>query len=784
MPIRSLPARSHKNSFLRSLLLKTLRKAIVCVALLALTATASPAFAASPEQVQASLGRAKDCLYRAQRPDGLWEYPGLIRDAQGGLTAIATYALLASGESPQNPRLAKAIAYLKQLKSNNVYVLGTRAQIWAYLGETREIKMLVNEDAEHLTSLIKGVGEARGLFYYPQSAPDKYDHSISQYGVLGFWALQQDGAEIGMRVWDVMDEAWRRHQSPAGGWAYVTKGGGDEGDDTISMACAGVATLFITHDYIHAAEERGCNGNVYDANIDRGMKWITDNFAHIYNGKPGRDLEAHLYTLYGVERIGVAAGYKYFGSVNWFESGADYLAGHQNSDGSWGAPNEIWGLNINNIPGTSFGILFLSNGNAPVVIDKLVYSSLPPGVGKKAAPGWWNERPRDCFNLSHWTGAQTENLLRWNIVDLRMPLSELHEAPVLFIAGSMPVAFSDADIAKLRQFVEEGGLILANADCGNKTFSDSIKTACSKIFPRYEFRELPSNHPIYTREQFRAEKWKNKPKLLGLSNGVRELVLLSPDQDPSRVWQVPYQGTIGPFGLGADIIEYAADKTSLRQKRRDWVVTADPRVRTNRSLRMARIEYDGNWDPEPGAWRRMAAINHNVDKVDLQIDVVKLGEGKLDPGVDKLATLTGTAAVRFTALQWNEIKSYAEAGGTILIDAAGGSGGFADAVDSGLHAAFGTAANSLAESIPRHDPIYPPGLGDAPMYRPFARDVVSTLTSPRLRAIKINGRTAVIFSREDLTNGLVGSDVDGVTGYTPEIATRIVGSIVLTVVGH
>ena len=52
-----------------------------------------------------------------KKPDGLWEYPpGLPREAQGGLTALATYALLASGESSQDPRLAKAISYLKQLE--------------------------------------------------------------------------------------------------------------------------------------------------------------------------------------------------------------------------------------------------------------------------------------------------------------------------------------------------------------------------------------------------------------------------------------------------------------------------------------------------------------------------------------------------------------------------------------------------------------------------------------------------------------------------------------------
>ncbi len=43
---------------------------------------------------------------------------------------------------------------------------------------------------------------------------------------------------------------------------------------------------------------------------------------------------------------------------------------------------------------------------------------------------------------------------------------------------------------------------------------------------------------------------------------------------------------------------------------------------------------------------------------------------------------------------------------------------------------------------------------------------------------------AAFFSREDLTVGLVGQDVDGIFGYTPESATSLMRNVVLYAAGR
>src|SRR5439155_11671795 len=97
---------------------------------------------------------------------------------------------------------------------------------------------------------------------------------------------------------------------------------------------------------------------------------------------------------------------------------------------------------------------------------------------------------------------------------LAAPADELSDAPILYIAGNEALHFSDEHAAKVKQFVQSGGLVLASADCAAAEFSTSFKELGKKMFPAYEFAPLPDNHPIFTNQQFLASKWKKKPTVL------------------------------------------------------------------------------------------------------------------------------------------------------------------------------------------------------------------------------------------------------------------------------
>jgi hypothetical protein len=748
---------------------RKLRLAVPLVALTLTALTVSPvasSFGATAAEVDAALERAKAYLYSKQDPNGTWEIAfdpkaNAQSPANGqytGPTAIAVYALLSAGERPSDPRLVKAIEFVRKTDTLGVYALGLRCQLWLTLPQTPENKARMKKDMEVLLRSPRTNANAQGMFNYTPDKSSAYSHSRSQYGVLGVWAAERSGQPVPETFWPLMEKAWIRNQDPSGGWTYTHPSHTDI-PVTPGMTAAGVATLFITQDYTNA--NAGCGGNVDSPAITKGMAWMASNMDKVATDQKYERAFQHA-TLYAVERIGVAAGVKYIGGVDWYQKGADWLLKRQNKDGSW-LPSGLPGGPVVN---ASFPVLFLARGRAPVVVNKLDFT--PTGASKPAA---WNQRPRDVANVVRWIGTNIERDLGWQSVDLKAPLKDLAEAPILYLSGSDELELTRDDTAKLKAFVETGGLILGHADCGKPAFATAFRKLAGKMYPTYEFRELPAESPVYS--VFPKSKWKRKPSVLSVSNGVREIIMLIPAADPGKAWQTrQYAGKEELYQLGADIVLYATNKEKLQYRGESYVATPDEKVKPTKTIDVARVKYEGNWDPEPGGWRRLAALIHNQRKIGVNVTVA---DGDL--GKAKFAHLTGTAKFVPKPAQIDALTKFVDGGGTLLIEAAGG------------NAEFALAAEALATQVAPGGKLAPLA-PDAPVfkangvtdfsYRAYARiNGVGTSNVPRLQAIDVKGRPAVIVSRDDLSAGLLGPEMDGVIGYEPDTAVNLMTAMVL-----
>jgi hypothetical protein len=768
-------------------------RSFVAVVVLLSAGWADPLSAATPDQVEQSIRRGVNFLYARQK-DGTWEQSRVrqpnpappapsnqhvVTGGQwGGLTSIATYALLACGEKPLDPRIVQAVDFLRGADVIGNYALAMRAQVWLLLPRTDANQKAMLRDAQLLLRGLSTAGANRGFYDY-LAGGTRTDLSVSQYGVLGMWAAADFLAEVPDGYWREVENAWLRMQDrETGGWGYAGRIS-PEYPVTPSITAAGVATLFITQEFLYPNQGLDCRGNLSNPGmqaIDRGLAYMVKALPGLVGQPPveghvNRVPEHNLYTMYGIERIGVASGYKYFGNLDWYQVGADFLVKTQRPDGSWGS-----------VPDTCFALLFLSRGRAPVMMNKVRYSHAPAQPNARVPEAPWNQRPRDAANVSRWVGKQSERTLNWQIIDLDVAtVRDLHDAPILYLAGSQELRLSADAKQKIKSFIEQGGLVFANADCTNRAFINSFRALANELYPTYEMRPLPASHPIISGQNYPLAEAGRRIELLGVSNGVRELMLLASAGDPARSWQRRDTSRVEQFQLAANVYFYAIDKTSSLFKGQTYLVEPSKAVVPTRTVSVGRLKYAGNWDPEPGGWPRLAAVLHNQDKVEASVRVVDLAAEDIPADV-QVAHLTGTTAFRLEAAQREKIRQFVARGGLLVIDSAGGGGEFNTAAEAELAAIVPDLGDSLRDPLPEAHPLYVTPTPMPPVeYRLFARGkVVGSMSVPRLRGAERDGKLVVVFSGEDLSGGLVGQPVDGVIGYSPATATELMRRLLLT----
>lgn len=744
-----------------------------------LTAGAS-AQTVTSQQVEQTKARIREFIYSQQDAKGSWEKAYNHGHAASGATAIAAYALLMSGESPQDPRLQKAIQYLRmanliaagqdykgipapkpESEKEGVYSTGLRLHVWGHLPDEMLGGLglpLMESDAQALAS----AANKDNKFGYDIPAPGKkpgggYDHSNSQYGLLGLWEAAKRGVKITGNFWEVIVDSWVREQNPDGGWEYKDAGGKSNNN----MTSAGLTALYVAQQELH--RNRSKPDPRLQSAIDKGLEWLDKNYSPGGSGlsRPG-------YSYYGVERVGMASGIRFFKNRDWFVDGATSIVKAAQGSGQWG-----------DFPSTCFGLMFLSRGHVPVWINKLMI----PGAS-------WNNRPNDLYFLSQYLSDLREDEVNWQVVPINTTVDRWLSAPLLYLASDEALKLSDEQKAAIKRYLDLGGTLWCNPDAGSQPFIASVEALAKELFPRYPMRNLPADHPFYNAlVQVPPAAGQN---IRGVSNGARELIIL-----PTRDWGMDFQREEDPrrsvaWKIASNIFLIFTDRGVLPDRLDDTFVNRDKSRSASGSLMVARPRYEGAWLPEPGGWVQLS--NHLYNRTGLELAFTPASDKQDAPAeerpldLDKLADsnaplvhLAGTAAYTLTDAQIQAIKAYTERGGTVLVETVGGQGDFAKNIEAQLQQALGSAPFPLAADQPIISGQGLTGGTDCRRidYRRYTVITLSLGRRPLLAAFFVNDRPAIILTREDLTLGAMGVRNWGVIGYEARSATNLLSNIVL-----
>lgn len=155
---------------------------------------------------------------------------------------------------------------------------------------------------------------------------------------------------------------------------------------------------------------------------------------------------------------------------------------------------------------------------------------------------WYND-PSAEVNLLKFVARNTNIKTNpvYEFVDLTG--GNIFAYPFLFITGHGNIIFSDAEAAKLRTYLENGGFLYVDDDYGlDKSFRREIK----KVFPDKDLVELPFSYGLYNcMFDFRNgppkthEHNNNPPQGFGIFVNKRLCVYYTFESNPSDGWVDP-----------------------------------------------------------------------------------------------------------------------------------------------------------------------------------------------------------------------------------------------------
>ena len=770
--------------------------------LLTLVLAAPPAAAAEieAEQVRLAIERASGYLKRQQHDNGAWDD---LAGFPGGVTALATLALLNAGTPPSDPAVQKAINFLRKQKPNKTYSTALQTMVFC-AAEPKNNLAKIQENARWLQQKQKSDGPMRGAWAYPESDGD---NSNSQFALLALHEAERVGAEVNARTWQLARDYWKGSQNPDGSWGYKPGFPG-----TGSMTSAGIAAMIITNDRLNKSDAtvngdrvQCCGQQDSNSEVARALAWMGRNFS-VHNNPGSHGQGWLLYYLYGVERVGRLTNQRFIGEHDWYREGAALLVGSQ--DKLSGFFTGTGHVEDHPHVGTSLALLFLAKGRRPVLAAKLKHEPLDD----------WNHHRGDLANLTSFVETRWRRDLTWQVIDSQEARSEdLLEAPVLFLSGQLRPEFSDEQVRRMREYVNGGGFIFAESCCDDDGFDAGFRALMERLFPEpeYKLHLLDESHPAYSAEERVDPAFLKDPRfkgLYGIDIGCRTSVIYSPG-NLSCLWELARPGRDrkfsaavqaridGALALGINVMAYATNREVKYKLDIERVPETDqptdPFERVK--LYVAKIKHDGAWNAAPGALNNLLRVVSRETGVRVSTDERELVLDDARVFGYQLLFLHGRNAFRLGEPQRKQLRTYVERGGVVFGDAVCGSEEFAKSFRREMRAAF--SADAWGE-IPATHPMFTSAMGGFDVRTVGRRDPRRGVSggglrgvsggggggplksdvrqgAPELEGIKLGERYGVIFSRYDLSCALEKHESLECHGYTREDAARLGLNIVL-----
>ena len=764
-----------------------------CWSLALLTAARAGGRELTQELVNRSIDNGVSFLLSKQdRRTGTWP---VHTGNQGGVTALCTLALVNSGLPANHRGVQQALEYLRSIGlPDKTYAVALQTMAFCAAEPERDLLLIRRNVAwlEHtqlkgeITNGAWGYSEARG------NRDPRGDKSNTQFALLALFEAQLAGVPVKETTWRRAEQFWKSEQHGDGSWHYrafrVSSG---------SMTSAGIASLVITSGMLSSgdarvdgAEVECCGSQESDESIEKGLNWLARNFSVRKNpGFPDNMSKAYVfYYLYALERVGRLTGHRMIGNHDWYREGAAFLVDRQESvTGAWeGFMNEETRQDI----ATAYALLFLSKGRRPVLVGKI----------RRMPDSDWNYHRHDVANLTRYVESRWKQALTWQTIDIHAAgVEDLLQAPVLFLSGRDGLRLSSADQNKLREYIENGGFIFAEACCDGKGFDRDFREIMGEIFPDNPLEPLAADHPIWYAEQPVASD--GMFPLWGINACCRTSVVYCPE-NISCYWELAGRrrnrnipGAIlrridGAKAVGANVMTYATNR-QMRGKL-DVPTVYQPRVAsdslTRATLRIAKLRHGGGSDDAPAAHINLLRLleQHGGMRVDLQRYHWLITEPTLPDC--QLVFMHGRRSFQLSEAERRALRQYLTNGGVLMADSICAANEFTRSFRREMQLVL---PHAKLTRIPSSSEVFTANYGGYDLSQVTLREPRKRLRpgeslqaslrkgTPDLESIELEGRQVVFFSPFDISCALENHASLQCKGYVTQDAAKIAINIAL-----
>jgi hypothetical protein len=377
----------------------------------------------------------------------------------------------------------------------------------------------------------------------------------------------------------------------------------------------------------------------------------------------------------------------------------------------------------------------------------------------------------------------------------------------LFISGQNRLEATEEQVADLREFINRGGFIFAEACCDpSEGFHRDFEALMRRVFPEpeYRLRELGPEHPVWLAEE-RIPPEHVRP-LWGIEFGCRTSVIYVPAHPVQRagpaltcLWELAKPGRDVKFtdsvqqqvsaglSIGINVLAYATNRELKYKEDVPAVVEKGSQTDTieRAKLYIAKAKHSGGWNVAPAALPNLQrALNKELGiLVPTDQREVALSDPRLFDY--HMVFMHGRNEFKLSDAERKQLRTFVERGGMILADAVCASPAFDRAFRreiaplfpespleriSSDHALFTTHYGGFdLKQVTRRDPQRGQGRAEASLRK----------VEPELEGIKIDGHYRVIYSPYDLSCALEYHESLDCRGYTRDDAARIGINVVL-----